>query len=56
VPGASATYAFGTARRSGSGAGTTAASRTPVLDQHALELERRDPVVGGLEDVVGAPT
>ena len=26
-----------------------------VLDQHALQLERRDPVVGGLEHVVGAP-
>src|SRR5262249_3117248 len=25
-----------------------------MLDQDALELERRDPVVGGLEDVVGA--
>ena len=26
-----------------------------VLDQHALELERRDPVIRGLEDIVGAP-
>ena len=26
-----------------------------VLDEHALELERADPVVGRLEDVVGAP-
>jgi hypothetical protein len=26
-----------------------------VLDQDALELEGRDAVVGGLEDVVGAP-
>jgi hypothetical protein len=26
-----------------------------VLDQHALELERTDPVVRGLEHVVGAP-
>jgi len=26
-----------------------------VLDQHRLEFERGDPVVGGLEDVVRAP-
>jgi SpoU rRNA methylase family enzyme len=26
-----------------------------VLDQHTLELERRDPIIRGLEDIVGAP-
>jgi hypothetical protein len=26
-----------------------------VLDQYTLELERRDPVIRGLEDIVGAP-
>src|SRR5262245_37846161 len=26
-----------------------------VLDQHALELERADAIVRGLEDIVGAP-
>ena len=52
---ASTTNALGTASRSGSGLGTTAASATAgVLDQHALQLERADAVVGGLEHVVGA--
>ena len=52
---ASATNAFGTARRIGSGEGTTAASATAaMLDQRALQLERADPVVGGFEHVVGA--
>ena len=42
VPGASATNAFGTASRTGSGLGTTAASATAACSmQHALELERQ---------------
>ena len=54
-PGASTTYALGTASRTASGAGTTAASATAGCSMSTrLELERADLVVAGLEDVVGA--
>jgi hypothetical protein len=55
-PATTLTYAFGTARRKGSGDGThRRLGDSLVLDQHTLEFERRNPEVRALEDIVGAP-
>ena len=53
-PGASAMYAFGTARRMASGAGTTAASATAGCSMSTTRPRTGDLVVARLEHVVGA--
>ncbi len=55
TPATSMTFAFETASRSGSGEGTTAASATEGCSISTLSSSNGgDPVVRGLEDVVGA--